>query len=131
MVALAESDLITVWERVWSASCVEQALALLQLTSPGRSPEELATLPIGRRDGMLIRLREALFGCQLPMLVRCPECAAQIELDLLTDQLWLASPDSDDADRRTHKQDEFEIRYRLPDSRDLIAVSNVTGADER
>lgn len=80
MGALAGQQLLTVWELSRTQPEQEAVLALLELAWPERSIDELAHLPLGERNAMLLDLRAALFGPRMEGFAICPECGAQLEL---------------------------------------------------
>ncbi len=80
MRALSTSELISVWEQGLSKSLVQRALILLSAAYPDASLESLAQLTIGQRDGVLLSLRERIFGSQLESISRCPACGERLEL---------------------------------------------------
>lgn len=123
MHAVSAAELMDVWEWGVSRNPVERALALLSAAWPQRSLDELARLPIGRRDALLLRMRSALFGADLDVRGACPGCREALELILHADEL-IAAAGRDDADSpvgpQTLEVDGRLIRFRLPDSLDLL-----------
>jgi hypothetical protein len=131
MVMLAENDLITVWERAWSGSPTQQAIALLQMTAPATSVDDLLELPIGSRDSILLDLREALFGQQLSLLVECPSCQERVELELGIPQLRMQATVATEDGLYPFHIDALQIRFRVPDSRDLLFIGQISDPDQR
>lgn len=80
MRVLSTLELISVWEQGLSKSLVQRALILLSAAYPDASLESLARLSIGRRDGLLLSLREQIFGAQFESVARCPACGERLEL---------------------------------------------------
>jgi hypothetical protein len=122
-VALSSSAVLTVWERGLGLSPPRRALALLAAACPERAADELLGWSLGRRDRALMRLRAALFGPAMESVARCPACGETAELEL--DALALAGGDGDEdepADPPSLEADEYRVRCRLPDSRDLLAA---------
>src|SRR6185503_10353931 len=74
------SELLAVWERARAQPITMQALMLLESCVAGASREELAKLSVGRRDALLLELRESLFGARLSGLTACPRCGQQLEI---------------------------------------------------
>lgn len=128
---LAENDLMAVWERNWSGSPTQQAIALIQLTSPTTAVEDLLSLSIGTRDAVLLDLRESLFGQRLSMLVECPECGEKVEIELTTAQLRMQPSLASNNGVFGYSSDDLQIRFRVPDSRDLISVGRLNSAEDR
>ncbi len=105
-----------------------QALALLAAASPDASPESLAKLSIGRRDALLLALREWLFGSRLVSLAVCPNCSERLELIFELSEIC-ATAAGDQPETLTVKSGGYEARFRLPNSEDLEAVATGAGCD--
>ena len=124
------AQLLQVWERGGSASAAARGLLLLACCSDaGRSDEELAALPLGRRDALLLELRERLFGSAIDVVANCPQCASTVEATFRCGDLRLAAPDGD-APTLAHDVSVQDMRvcFRLPDSGDLIALEQCDDA---
>src|ERR687890_2636930 len=80
MNALSASKMLRVWERALGRTSPERALALLAAACPELSAEELSALSVGRRDRLLIALRECTFGPRLTSLATCDACGESLEL---------------------------------------------------
>jgi hypothetical protein len=116
------SELLTAWERGAKRTPAERGVELLALASPGTEADELATLPVGERDRRLLDLRAAVFGRELDGLDICPECEEPVSFSVLVEELrWEAAPAA--AGGLALEADGFELRFRLPTSADLAAVS--------
>jgi hypothetical protein len=85
------ADLLTAWERGSSQPGSRRLLTLLATVHPELSEEQLLKLSIGQRDGLVLRLRELLFGSQLTSLTACPVCSEQLELALDVSDIRVAS----------------------------------------
>lgn len=115
------AELLDVWERCRDRPPLDQGLALLSIAYPEQPPEALAGLSIGARDGRLMLLRRWAFGDQVASLAVCPACGAQVELGF--DLKELAGDGVDDPDAgRCLELTGYTLRFRLPDSRDLLAL---------
>src|SRR6185295_14786222 len=79
---LTASTLLSVWERASRQPPVERALLFLGAACPERTAAELAQLPIGERDSLLVTLREWTFGAQLVSRLVCKKCGERLELSL-------------------------------------------------
>lgn len=117
---LSASKLLCVWEQTLGQSNVERALALLAAACPEQTREELARLSIGRRDRLLLTLREWTFGSRLLGRVPCEKCSEPLELSFNVSDI--CAPETEGADSLALKLDGYEVQFRLPDSRDLSAV---------
>ena len=78
--ALTQSDLLVIWERGESQRPSRRALALLTGAHPEAGDDEMARMPVGRRDGELLAMREILFGRSFTGVTGCPACKDEIEL---------------------------------------------------
>lgn len=122
MRTLSATELLDVWERGLAQLPAERALALLAAARPDRTPGELARLSVGRRDAGLLALREQTFGTHIVSIADCPRCGERLELAFESSEIKAAADDAQpemlaiDAGGR-------EIRFRLPDSTDLLAVA--------
>lgn len=121
MHALTASGLLRVWERGAGQSSVRQTLSLLAEAIPKTAVSELARLPIGRRDALLLALREQLFGPRVQTVVVCPQC--QDHLDLIFDVGQIRVPlKSDPHEEFVCDVDDYQVTFRLPTSEDLLMV---------
>jgi hypothetical protein len=124
MRALSTAALLEVWERGSGQSLFQRALILLAAASPDTSPDDLARLPIGQRDGRLLTLRELTFGPRVTGVAECARCRARLEFDFDTADTRAAVSDAGDPASQTFAiaVDDVAVRYRLPNSLDLAAV---------
>ncbi len=125
MRALSASQLLDVWERGFGRPPAEQALALLGAAWPELSPEALSRLSIGRRNARLLALREWTFGSRLEALVTCPACDERLELDLQTTELGAGAEDKEETGSLSLETAGYALRFRLPDSTDLIDIGGM------
>jgi hypothetical protein len=116
--ALDAAGLIDVWEAAAAEHPLNRALMLLSAAWPG---EDWARVPIGARDRALFRLRGFLFGSAIDALVACPVCATELELSLSTADFLTQEPEP--MAERNFQHDTVTVRYRLPDTLDLLAVA--------
>jgi hypothetical protein len=124
----AES-LLRVWEEYHGAHPIRRALALLEVAAPGAAMGDWAAAPIGRRDGRLLELYEILFGPQLHSVTNCPRCGEVLETSFTTRDLSMpAVPPSVPGwiEFRDSGNSGMCIRYRLPNSEDLLQVTTAT-----
>lgn len=128
MHAFTASSLLRVWERGVGQSSVTQALSLLAEAIPKMAISELARLPIGRRDGLLLALREQLFGSRVQTVVVCPQC--QDHLDLVFDVGQIRAPvKSETQEEFVCDLDDYQVTFRLPTSEDLLMIVHEPEAD--
>ena len=126
MRALSASELLHIWERGPAQSPVQRALVLLATAHPDLSMAEFARLSIGQRNGLLMQLREWTFGPQLYSVATCTNCRERLELDCSVADLQ-AAPEVEPQEELALSAEGFEVRFRLPDSLDLMAI--LEGAD--
>lgn len=119
------ADLLDVWEQARHCAPPSRSLRLLAWALPGCTPAALADMDLGQRDWHLLRLRQALFGPGVEARGDCPHCGAPIEVafDLREVQDEVAPQDA------PHFTDGGGRRFRLPNSGDLVAVSQFSDVD--
>lgn len=105
---------------------------LLVAACDDTSPEDLALLSIGERDGRLLTLREWTFGSQLLARAHCPACRERLELDFQVAEI--RPPDrnrmTDEVCVNSLPVGEYELRFRVPNSLDLISLAGSPAAGE-
>jgi hypothetical protein len=121
---LTGMELLNLWERGQAEPPARRALALLAAACPETPVGELARLEIGRRDRLLLALRERTIGPRLGGVAACPACGGRLELELAVDDLLVAEGAVETP--LTLAAAGFEVRFRLPNSLDLLALD---GAD--
>lgn len=111
---------------------VQQALILLSASFPETPVDSLAKLNIGQRDAHLLTLRELAFGPRYTGLTSCPECGERLEIDFLTEDIRVALEEGKENSHTEHSLvvEDYNVRFRLPDSFDLKAVSNLKDISE-
>lgn len=133
MRALTAAQLLTVWEQGAEQPPVQRALLLLAAASPDDPAEDLARLTVGERDGRLLTLREWTFGSQLASVTDCPACQERLELSFNTSDIRVEGPERGDGpsyiDGLVFERDGYAVRYRLPNSLDLIAATGSPSAE--
>lgn len=129
MQALTATELLAAWEGGLRQGPVERALTLLAAASPEASAQSLAMLSIGERDARLLALRERAYGPMLVGLSSCPECGERVELRLRAEDARLSS-DRTRQDPISLSVRGYELRFRLPNSNDLMAVAEAGGVGD-
>jgi hypothetical protein len=71
-----------------------------------------------------LSLREQVFGPDLETVARCPACSELLETTLRVSDLRV-SPGTDPAPLSPLESGGYSVRFRLPDSRDLIAIAGL------
>ena len=126
MRALSAPEMLEAWERGLTLSPVQRALTLLASAS-SETPDAMAELSIGERDARLLTLREWSFGSQLVCVVICPGCSERLEMSLSTTDLRVGG-DDERAEALSLSVAGYELRFRPPNSLDLIAIANYQDA---
>jgi hypothetical protein len=122
----AAAELLAVWERALVRPAPERPLALLAAACPGASVEDLATLSVGQRDGLLLTLREWLFGSTFTGLADCPTCGEVIELSFSAADVRV-EPTADQP--QPVETDRYKVVYRLPSGLDLAVALTEPNTD--
>jgi hypothetical protein len=127
MRALSASELLDLWEQGQGEPPARRALVLLAAVC-GQSIDSLARLPVGERDARLFGLRESTFGSRLTSVATCAGCGERLELSFDASDLCGAGQQIED--ELSLDVDGYQIRFRLPNSLDLMAAANLkeTGA---
>jgi hypothetical protein len=132
MRALSAAQLLDVWERGSVQPPVDRALTLLEAACPGVEADDLARLSIGRRDALLLSLREAALGPHLTALANCPDCNDELELTFRVEDVRAQALEAETDRSLILSVEGYELHFRLPDSRDLAAITAMTdGAQAR
>ena len=127
MQALTAQQLLALWESGHVRKPAQRALALLAAACPESPVESLAALSIGRRDAGLLRLREWAFGSQLAGTSDCPKCGELLEMSFAADEI--RASDETESEVFFLRAAEYELKFRLPNSLDLIAIEKLEGED--
>lgn len=122
MSPLSARELLTVWERGEHRRPAERALALLAAACPELEDEELAALPLGRREARLLALHQETFGPTLELATRCPACDETLELAVRIDDLR-SVPENAALSPLEITEGGLRLVCRLPDSADLAAAA--------
>lgn len=141
---LTAPEFLAVWERGLDRFPFERALALLEAACPDVSLDQLAALSIGRRDQMLLSLREAAFGSRLTALATCPKCNETLEIEMDLDELRRVPGALHPSGGRAQQEDppdgpvvpcvtisvaDREFLLRAPNTADLAAAAGMNSED--
>jgi len=124
MQTVSASQLIGVWEQSLLQQPVDRALTFLAAACPGIPLDVLAGFSVGRRDACLLGLRERTFGQQIAGLVNCQSCGETLQLNFTTADLR-AEPPVEAPGEVSLRVSGYEVQFRLPNSKDLMAVARV------
>jgi hypothetical protein len=119
---LAAAEILEAWERGIAQSPHQRALELLSYMYPEASRDWAAGLSVGQRDAELLALRERTFGPEMAAVAVCPQCGRQLDITLNTAEMRsvrLPEP----AETTELKIAGYELRFRLPNSDDLAALT--------
>jgi hypothetical protein len=115
---LATSGILAAWETGAARRPLDRAMAILWAAGAAEEgdPEDL---PIAERDRLLLTIRADTFGPMLPARATCPECGAELEMELDARSLAEALPPPAGGD----------ATLRPLTSRDLATVTGVSSED--
>ena len=128
MRALSAIELLDVWERGQAETPLERALTLLAVARAESVPERLAQLSIGRRDALLLTLREWTFGAHFAGLASCLACGERLELTFEAGDIRTKT-DPDPPEEFTLRVGSYEVCFRLPNSLDLLRCMDTAHLD--
>jgi hypothetical protein len=112
-------ELLDIWEQAQHQPLPTRMLCLLAAAMPETHGAELGALPIGRRNALLLDLRERAFGSGLAFVAECPCCGSDLELAFAVTDIRVAAPD--DAELCVEAEG-YRVQFRLPASDDLLAI---------
>lgn len=121
-----EVEILSLWERGLARHPIDRALLLYAWTQPDLPSSNFPDLPLGTINKALLRLREICFGPRIIACIDCEHCDTRMEIALDTGQLLAGINEDDTPSKFDNTPAEFEIsnfRFRVPCSRDLVAVS--------
>ena len=121
MRGLTAKEILGVWEVGQQQMPAERALTLLSTFCPQTARDDLERLSIGRRDSLLLSMRELLFGSQFSGMTRCPQCRSTLEIGFSCSDVRTTAP-NEPAETFSVNVDEYDFNCRLPNSTDLLAV---------
>jgi hypothetical protein len=124
------SQLLQVGERGAERPAAASCLWLLSVSCDECQPEALAKLPLGQRDGLLLRLRAQLFGARMQTVAWCPQCLAMVEAAFDCGDLLAVQETNEAVPLFEFVSDDRSsvVRFRLPDSTDLLALEGCNDA---
>lgn len=122
------NQILALWEAGRNHSAAQRALAMLTVACPEQPPPELAQLPLGRRDALLLSARQRMLGETLLAVSECPVCDEQVEVSVPCSSLIHEHEHVPFDD--TLSVDGYQLKFRLLNSDDLIAVHNCGSVDE-
>jgi len=122
---LTAQDWLDVWDEAASLPAQLRSLELLRPACVALAAAELADLPLGTCDSLLLDLRSALFGSRLACTAECPGCGERCEWSCEVNSLRAATDRVDVAQRELElSRDGWRVRFRPVSCRDLAALGN-------
>jgi hypothetical protein len=121
MTPLSDLELLTVWEAAQATHPAARGAHLLRALGDD-APE---SLPIGARDRALLAHRERWFGPHFETVADCPQCGTTAELTFETPPITPAA-----SSMRRITAGGANLEYRLPDTRDLLAIADCSSVAE-
>jgi hypothetical protein len=84
---LTPEKILGIYEACQGQRESDQALIILHHALPDATPDNLADLPLGQRDGLLMQVHRTLFGSSPKVPAVCPACGDQFEAVVAIDKL--------------------------------------------
>jgi hypothetical protein len=115
---LSAAATLDLWQDAEGLGAIERSLALAA-AGGAAPPAELARLPLGRRDALLLELHSALAGPALEATAACPACGEQAEFAVEVEALLAREP----VPVAPLEVGGVGIEWRPPDSLDVEAAA--------
>jgi hypothetical protein len=122
MRTLSAAELLTAWDRGCVEQPVDRPLALLSAACD-LPLTNLAAERLGRREALLLELRERTFGPWLEGLATCPACATELEVAFSADDVRVSGVIEVPAEPRQVAAGGYDLEVRSPDSWDAAAAA--------
>lgn len=116
-------ELLNLWEKGKDQRAAYIGLSMLSVVYPGVPIEQLARLSIGERDSCILKLREIAFGPWLVGQADCPACGEDLETKFEIKDIQVNRRESDRKLIDKFCFDGYELKFRLPNSLDLLSLS--------
>jgi hypothetical protein len=108
------------WERGHGLHPIDRALLVLRQALPKIGYDKLAQLRLGRRDRLLVQVRQQNFGDRIEAHSACEYCSERVEFSLSCSALLADTETAQPARRITIDGVSYELR--CPNSLDLAAA---------
>lgn len=119
---LDATELLNAWEQGLNQPILQRTLILILIACPELDSEAAENMSIGARDARLLQLREWIFGTRLLNIAQCPQCGERVEWEGSTRDLRIQTIDDELAEDFTLEVDNYRLHFRLPTSKDIVAV---------
>ncbi|KAA6459804.1 hypothetical protein DYQ86_17000 [Acidobacteria bacterium AB60] len=126
--ALNSERILAAWELGLTMESPWRGLAPLLAALPGTELSLLGSLPLARRDAMLLELHSLTFGPTISAFACCPLCSAPLEVALNSDELLLRESCSYE---QSWMDANSERHMRAVNTADLAAVRDLPETSER
>jgi hypothetical protein len=110
--------LLDVWDEGKAAGIHHRARLLTSVAMPNAQAGGIPTLPVGRRDAVLLGFREAVFGPRINAVATCPHCRETVEIDFAVRDI-LVDSDREPGNVFEMEIGEFRVAVGLPTAEDL------------
>src|SRR4051812_32630334 len=120
MSPISAGQLLSAWEGGAAQPAATRALTLVSLAAGGLPADAASRLVLGRRNALLLELRELIFGPSLSAVAPCPHCGTEVEATFDAGALRAQAAGSDEV--HSLETEGYRLRLRLPDSLDLVAI---------
>lgn len=120
--SLSAHDIARIWELGHSMHPIERALLILSASCSGSTRNKLASLPVGRRDALLLEIRSRIFGDRMSCFAACPKCGEKIQFTLSARSMIVKGPDEPYDIAHELSSGGLSLLFRLPDSMDQLAA---------
>jgi hypothetical protein len=124
MRTLSAAELLTAWDHGCLEESVDRPLALLSAACD-LPVASLADKSLGRRETLLLELRERTFGSWLDGLATCPACASELEVAFSADDVRVPGGTDAWAGPQQVAAGGYELEVRPPNSWDAAAAAAV------
>lgn len=120
MRALADPELLALWEHGAARHALDRSALLAAAARPDWPTDTVVDRPLGAVNASLLRLRAASFGPRIDGHVDCPQCGQRMSFALDTRMLLQGAAGGDGPASDTAVAG---LRVRAPSLRDLAAVA--------
>lgn len=115
------TELLHLWENSFDQTKLDWALHLLAIACSTPNLETAAQWDISQRDGRLFQLRAWMFGTHFTNTTLCPKCNEKVEWEMNISDFPIPALQLEASTQTfTFEQDGYHIRYRQPNSQDIM-----------
>ena len=125
---LGSEDLLALWERGLPLHSIDRALVVIAQALPEHGHEELARLPLGVRDSLLLDVRKETFGDRVEACDTCSNCGMAVEVGLRCSALLTGA--SAPPSEWPVEYGDYRVRVRPLDSLDAVAALGCANLEE-